>query len=69
VPCLFAARDPLDLNGDKTFHDGRQIVVKPSFEHRTQHFAGKANDDITLLDKPAGEKRIEGCADGTVWAV
>jgi hypothetical protein len=68
-PRLFAARDPLDLSGDETFHDKRQIVVKPGFEHGTQHLAGKTNDDIAMLDKPAGKKRIKGRADGAVRAV
>ncbi len=59
---LFAARDPLDLGGDETFHDAWQIVVEPGLEHRTQHLAGKTDDDIAMLDKPAGEKGVEGGA-------
>jgi hypothetical protein len=65
APCLFAARDPLDFGTDKAFHDAWQIVVEPSLEHGTQHFADKANDDVAVLDKPAGEKGIEGGADRT----
>ena len=68
-PCLFAARDPLDLGANKTFHDDRQIVVKPSFEHGTQHLAGQTNDDVAVLDKPAGKERIKGGADGTVRGI
>jgi hypothetical protein len=63
APCLFAARDPLNFGGDKALHDARQIVIEPSLEHGTQHFAGKTNDDVAVLDKPAGEKRVEGGAD------
>ena len=65
APCLFAARDPLDFGADKALHDARQIVVEPSLEHGTQHFAGKANDDVAVLDKPAGEKCVKGGADRT----
>jgi len=66
---LFTARDPLDFGGDKALHDARQIVVEPSLEHGTKHLAGKTNDDVALLGKPAGDKRGEGGADGTVRGV
>src|ERR1700730_10565862 len=66
APCLFAARDPLDFGSDKALHDARQIVIEPSPEHGAQHFAGKTNDDVAVLDKPAGEKRVEGGAARTV---
>src|ERR1700724_1929228 len=65
APCLFAARDAPDSATYKACHDAWQIVVEPSLEHGTQHFAGKANDDVAVLDKPAGEKGIEGGADRT----
>jgi hypothetical protein len=60
---LFAARDPLDFGSDKALHDARQIVIEPSLEHGAQHFTGKTNDDVAVLDKPAGEKCIECGAD------
>jgi hypothetical protein len=50
---LVAAHDPLDLGADKALHHGRQIGVKPSFEHRAQHFAGKMDDHITMPCKAA----------------
>jgi hypothetical protein len=43
---LVTAHEPLDLGADEALHHGRQIGVKPSFEHRAQHFAGKFDDRI-----------------------
>src|SRR5262245_33375105 len=43
---LVTAHEPLDLGADEALHHGRQIGVKPSFEHRAQHFAGKLDDRI-----------------------
>ncbi len=59
---LLPARDPIDFGSDKAFHDARQIVIEPALEHGTQHFTGKTNDGVAVLDKPAGEKCVEGGA-------